>query len=209
MKKIFTLIAMAAFAMSVNAQTLLIDYPTSKAGITISGTTTEATVKIHLNKDAVECYKLANGYTTDNAYNTNSINLEVEGGFKAGDIISIAGAINNSDESKWGTVEIFTLDGATATPLKTFENFINSRLVEDELTAQTYTLEADADKLYLGRKGNTATNVTLIKVERGGSAGIKVLKAEKTGVTYNLAGQKVGADYKGLVIKNGRKTVVK
>jgi len=165
MKKLFTLIAMAAMAMGVNAQTL-IDYPTSKTGITFSGTTTEASVKIHTNTDAVDCYKLANGYTTDNAYNENSINLEVEGGFKAGDVITIAGAINNSDESKWGTVVVFTLDGTTATPLKTFDNFINSRLVADEPGEQSYTLEADADKLYLGRSGNTATNVTLIKVVR-------------------------------------------
>lgn len=39
----------------------------------------------------------------------------------------------------------------------------------------------------------------------GGSAGINVVKAESDNVLYNLAGQKVDAGYKGLVIKNGRK----
>lgn len=41
----------------------------------------------------------------------------------------------------------------------------------------------------------------------GEDSGISTVKAEKTSATYNLAGQKVGADYKGLVIQNGRKYV--
>ena len=35
MKKFFTLIAAVAMAASVNAQTTLIDYPTSQSGITL------------------------------------------------------------------------------------------------------------------------------------------------------------------------------
>jgi hypothetical protein len=35
MKKFFTLIAAVALAASVNAQTTLIDYPTSQSGITL------------------------------------------------------------------------------------------------------------------------------------------------------------------------------
>ena len=206
MKKIFTLIVTTFASVGMYAQTTLIDFPTSKDGITFTGTTTETTVKIHLNVDAVACYKLANGFTTDEVYNNNSINLEVEGGFKAGDVITISGAINNTDESKRGTVVVFTLDGTTPTALNTFDDFINSRFVAEDPAEQSYTLEADADKIYLGRDGNTATNVTLIKVVRGGSAGVSTVKAEqKDGAVYNLAGQKVGAGYKGLVIKNGRK----
>jgi hypothetical protein len=43
------------------------------------------------------------------------------------------------------------------------------------------------------------------------AAGISVAKAEKNGngLVYNLAGQRVGKDYKGLVIKNGKKFVIK
>ena len=49
MKKFFTLIAAVAMAASVNAQTTLVDYPTSQAGITLhnaAGYITYATVKI-------------------------------------------------------------------------------------------------------------------------------------------------------------------
>ena len=42
--------------------------------------------------------------------------------------------------------------------------------------------------------------------------GVETVKAVATpanGVIYNLAGQKVGSDYKGIVIKDGRKMVQK
>ena len=37
----------------------------------------------------------------------------------------------------------------------------------------------------------------------------KVNTLVETGVRYNLAGQRVGNDYKGIVIVNGRKVVIK
>ena len=43
---------------------------------------------------------------------------------------------------------------------------------------------------------------------KGGSDGIKNVKAENANAAvYNLAGQKVGADYKGIVVKNGKKVM--
>ena len=168
MKKIFTLIAIAMMALCTQAQTL-INYPANKTGITISGTTTEGTVKIHANKDAVACLTLKNGFLTDELMNGNHIKLEVEGGFKAGDVVTIAGAISNTDESKRGTANLFTAgNDKVATSLIVFEDFINARFVEDDPVEQTYTLEADADSLFLGRDGNTGTNLTLIKVVRPG-----------------------------------------
>ncbi len=168
MKKIFTLIATALVAMGASAQTL-IDFPTSKAGTAISGSTTEGTFQ------EIACYTLKNGYSSDGAYNENSINLTVDGGFKAGDVVTIAGGIKNADESKRGTVVIFTLDGTSTTALKKFEDFPNFQNEGAAFTNQSYTLEADADKLYLGRDGNTGTNVTLIQVTRaGGGSGDKV-----------------------------------
>lgn len=189
-----------------------IDYPTSDAGITLSGTTAKGTVKIHENKDAVDCITLKNGYTTENVLNANYILLEVEGGFKTGDVVTVAGAINNSDETKRGTADLFvTADGSATTSLNVFEDFINGRLVADDIVPQTYTLEADYDKLYIGRNGNTGTNLTIIKVTRGGSDNILNVKTSlvENGVVYNLAGQKVAKNFKGLVIENGKKVVKK
>jgi len=164
MKKIFTLIAMAFVAISINAQTL-INYPTSKDGTSISGTTAEGT----LGDNAA--YILKNGYTTSGAYNENSINLATEGGFKTGDVITIAGAIDKDDETKRGTVQIFTMDAEQKiTKVHLFNDFENLKF-GGQIKEQTYTLEADADKLYFGRDGGTNTFVTKIVITRGGSSG--------------------------------------
>ena len=211
MKKIFTLIAAVAMAASVNAQTTLIDYPTSQAGITVSGTTIVAEVKIHTNTDKASGIKFANGYTTEGVINANYAELSVEGGFKAGDKITIAGAFNTSDETKQAAVALFTGNvGESASVLYTTATFINGRLVADDPVEETYTLAEDADKLKLGRKGNTGAIVTKLTVVRSSSTGISSLNAvssAKSTATYNLAGQQVSDSYKGIVIKNGKKYV--
>lgn len=145
-----------------------IDYPTTAAGITIGGNTEmDAVVKIHNNTDEVKGIKFASGYTTEGALNSNYATIEIDGGFKAGDVISIAGAFNNSDESKQAAVDIFTLD-ETGAPVVLFttQQFVNGRVSADDPAVEKFTLEADYDKLYLGRKGNTGTFVTLLKTER-------------------------------------------
>lgn len=186
MKKIFTLCAIALMAVAVQAQTL-INYPSSKDGITLGGTTVEGTVKIHENTDAVNCITLKNGYLTEEKMNGNHIKLEYEGGFKAGDVVTIAGAINNSDASKRGTADLFvTADGEAATSLNVFEDFINGRLVADDIAEQTYTLEADYDALYIGRSGNTGTNLTIIKVVRGEET-VEPAKDPTEPTTWNFA----------------------
>ena len=173
-KKLLSMMLGLGAFLGVQAQevTTLIDYPTSKEGTAITGTTEEGTVKIHLNKDAVPCYTLKNGYTADGAYNGNSINLTTDGGFKKGDVVTIAGAINNSEESKRATAVLFSLDaeGKKATVLHQFADFINSRLVADDPVEESFTLEEDVEKLYLGRDGGTGANLTLIKVTRAAGA---------------------------------------
>lgn len=192
--------------------TTLIDYPTKKDGIALGGSCDYATVTIH-NKsaDAIPGIKFANSYKTDGAVNTNKVELSVEGGFKSGDVITIAGAFNNSDNTKKAAVDLFTLSGTTATVLFTTDQFINGKDATADPVEQTYTLTADADKLYLGRNGNTTTYVTLLKITRGGATGIQEIpvKVIANDVIYNLAGQKVNESYKGIVIKNGKKYIQK
>ena len=189
----------------------LIDYPTAQTGIAVSGSTTFDAVKIKTNTTSIPGIKFANSYTSDNALNTNYAKLEVEGGFKAGDVVTIAGAFNNSDDTKKAAVDLFTVGAENAiTVLFTTKQFINGRTVDDDPVAETFTLAADADALYLGRNGNTGTIVTLLKVTRGGATAIENVKIQMAdGVMHNLAGQKVANNYKGLVIKNGVKVVIK
>jgi hypothetical protein len=189
-----------------------IDFPTSQNGITVSGTTTFDAVKIKTNTTSIPGVKFANSYSSEGVSNGNHAELTVEGGFKAGDVITIAGAFNNSDDTKISKVDIFTLDGTTPTALFTTQQFINGRLVDDEPVEETYTLTVDADKLYLGRNGNTGTFVTRLLVTRGGGeTGIVELPVniKYNGAIYNLQGQKVDASYRGVVIMNGKKIVNK
>lgn len=197
--------------------TTLIDYPTKEAkaenGITLGSEVSVGTFKIHTNTDAVSGFKFGGGYTDGGVIKaaTTAV-LSVDGGFKKGDKIQIAGAFNNSSDSKQAGVQIFTgAAGESATVLWTSELFINGRLVADDPAVQEYTLEADAATLNLGRSNGlsspTATWVTLLKVVRETATGIQEIpvKVINNGAIYNLAGQRVNENYKGIVIKNGKK----
>lgn len=195
----------------------VIDFPTSQNGITISGTTEwNNSQKYHNNTDATSNISFANGYTSEGVINDNYAALAVEGGFKAGDVVSVAGYFNNNDDAKQAAVTIFTGDkGEAPTDLWTSSLFINGRKVAADPTVESYTLTADYNELKLGRANGltsaTRTNVTLLKVTRG-AAGINEvlnLKVNEKAPMYNLAGQKVGADFKGIAIQNGKKIVVK
>lgn len=212
MKKFFTLIAAVAMAASVNAQTTLVDYPTSQAGITLhnaAGNITYATVKIHTNTQSVNCIKVAKSFSTDKKVTDDYVELTAEGGFKAGDVVSITGVYNNASE-KNAAIAIFSGKvGEEASILFKTDNFINARLVNDDPTAQTYTLTQDAATLQLGRNGNTGACITKLTVVRGGTpTGISNVEASasaKSSILYNLAGQQVSNSYKGIVVKNGKK----
>lgn len=74
--------------------------------------------------------------------------------------------------------------------------------------------EVSAGRAYLDVNGTGAKNAEYLNFyigqEEGETDGInKVNTLVETGVRYNLAGQRVGNDYKGIVIVNGRKVVIK
>lgn len=155
--------------------------------------------------------KLANGYTSDGVSNGNHIALTCEGEFKAGDVITIAGAVSLKDTevgSKRATAVIFEMDAdKKCTSLKKFSDFINGKLSNDEPVEETYTLENDYDNLYIGRDGNTGAFITKITVTRSNvGTAIENVKAsvESNGKAYNLGGR---VATKGLLIMNGKKVI--
>ena len=152
-------------ALMAGSTTALIDFPTSKAGITNNNST--KIVETEVNGYTV--YQFKNGYTGNNL--GVNLKLTVEGGFKKGDVVTVAGFINNADASKRGTVALFTADSDNGTPtdINVFADFANLANEGATITSQSYTLEADYDILYLGRNGNTGTNLSALKVERATS----------------------------------------
>lgn len=177
MKKIFTLIAAVIMTVGAYADDLISYNGESEltSGITISGTTEKSSAKYKTNTTSINCIKLANGFANEGKSNGNHIKLSYSGGFKKGDILTVAGFINNASESKQGSVCMFSIDAETQdvdTIAKCPKLFINGRLVDDDPTVWTYTLESDMDVIYLGRYPSanaTSTFVTVIKVERGGA----------------------------------------
>ena len=215
MKKFFTLIAAVALAASVNAQTTLINYPTSQSGITlhnVGGQISFATVKIHNNKDAVSCIKIGKSFSANDLVVDNFVELTTEGGFKKGDVITVSGVFNNSDNTKKAAVAFFTGEvGDKAKTYHTTEQFINSKLTADDPTEEQITLAEDMSSVKFGRSGNTGACIVKITVVRGGTStgisSVNAAAAKKNGKTYNMAGQEVSSSAKGIVIKNGKKYV--
>lgn len=215
MKKFFTLIAAVALAASVNAQTTLIDYPTSQSGITlhnVGGQISFATVKIHTNKDEVPCIKIGKSFSAENLVVDNFVELTTEGGFKKGDVITIAGVFNNADDSKKAAVAFFTGEvGEKGKTYYTTKQFVNSRNTADDPAEEQITLTEDMPSVKFGRNGNTSACVVKVTVVRGGTStaisSVNAAAAKKNGKTYNMAGQEVSSSAKGIVIKNGKKYV--
>lgn len=144
--------------------------------------TTEDLAGITLGGAAIknEPYK-CNGVTlypirfTSSWSTSNYISLYKEGGFQAGDVISIAGYINNGNTTKYGQIKIFSINNGTATEIATSDKVVDASIKTDEpATEYSYTLTAEdisekkvGNYIYLGRYGNTGTNVSKILVTRG------------------------------------------
>lgn len=137
-----------------------------QVGATIFGgnsNITTGTVKIHENTDDVNGIKFGSSYVyADGKW----IAIKpAEGGFKAGDVLSVSVVFNNSDATKYCMVDLRAADGDTRIWMSDSLSTLNGRNAGNPIV-QTYTLEADQDSLFLGRYGNTGMFVTLLKVDR-------------------------------------------
>ena len=81
------------------------------------------------------------------------------------------------------------------------------------LDKQTYTNTEGTDvvtfTLKEGKGVQCRINSIVVTVDASATGISSVESKQQPSVRYNLAGQKVGADYKGVVIENGKKVVVK
>ena len=122
--------------------------------------------KIHENADDIAAIKMSGNYSySGGCYFTIAPET---GSFKKGDKVSIAVCINSSDVTKSAKAVIYADDHETL--LYTTAEGINGRTTNDDPVVEEYVLTQDADLLYIGRNGNTATFVTTLKVVRPASA---------------------------------------
>lgn len=174
MIKTFTsFFAAALLSVAASAQTVLVEYNGGESlpsGIELLNADPSqivvSTVKIHENKDKVSCISLGKSYSNSDAFTGYAVKLTAEGGFKAGDIVSITGVYNNAAE-KQAAVAVFILDEESkVNVIGTTSDFINARTDAADPVAETITLPADADVIYLGRKGSTKACILSMSVTR-------------------------------------------
>ena len=152
-----------------------------KIGATIIGgeKVTLESVKIHTNTDEIPAIKFASSYV--HADGKWLAIKPAEGGFKAGDVVSISGVISNADDTgaKYAQIDMYAADGATR--LLRTENVVNGRVSANDPFVDVITLESDQDSLFFGRYGNTNLFITMLKVERAGGT-------PEPAHTYTVAG---------------------
>lgn len=131
---------------------------------------------------------------------------------KSGDALTLEYTINGEAEyhqfkalfGQWGNQE-----HKMPASLAAVVNEYDCAALEDGTTSYEIAL-TDDDIATLKAEGLRLSgfDVTFTKLAIKSTTGINAIKTAKpaqSNVIYNLAGQKVGADYKGVVIKNGKK----
>ncbi len=215
MKKFFTLIAVAAMALTANAQKIVFDATAGKqASYEVDGF--KMTYVDQDGKAAVDANSQYFG--TADAYENFTAR------FKTG---AKSGAKSNITLTcpKAGTLKVYARSASgSATDrnliLTQGETELYNKVVKDE-DAVKVTIEEVEKNVFPVISVEVAAGDVAVTYPTGslnfyafelisGTTGIETVKAaEAEGVKYNMAGQKVGADYKGVVIMNGKKMVNK
>lgn len=225
MKKIFTLIAVAAMAMSANAQTTIFsatplssleanwDTPTGETEITASYAEIAGGKMYTINQqsEAKQMIKKQGGENAFQCTNNNTFfKVVLDEALQAGDVISAR------MQSRTDTDLGLFFDKSESRPGETSTSIILVTAEKQEwVDTPTYTVAAgDAicgeKTFYIFRATGKSTYFNTFKITRSGSTGINTVKAaENNSAIYNIAGQKVANDFKGLVIKNGKKMIQK
>lgn len=213
MKKIFTLIASVIVAMSVNAQEQKVwnfsdwEATTFNAVTTIDGLTVmaneESTVVIDGNNKTIEgannTYKCTQRLKLGGTGSAEARNLNFE---VTGPCTINVGLISSSSSA----------DRTLNVAIGTFDNVVaNLQAVGSPAQEQTYKYESNEPTtvyLYSPSSGvniyyievtYTSTNINNAIVEQG----------NENAPVYNLAGQRVNKDSKGVLIQNGKKFINK
>lgn len=121
----------------------------------------------NINGTSVPCINFGSNYNASR-YTYMSIKDKDNGGFKAGDIITITGLYTGSKTTGIGMEIHTTKDGKAV---------FSTPYYSKELQTYTYTLTEDCDSLFFGRYGGATPNVTELKVVRPAASAKQRLSA--------------------------------
>lgn len=154
-------------------------------------------------------------YIDEDGYEKNCtprVIITLDAVFYGGEEIQVTAYTNKNDASKRST-PFFKFENGT-TLFDDTKDFIDLGIAGNtEPVTNTYEVPAEAmgSKWFKMSRSQTATNLFITKLVIVGNAatGITEVKQVKVddGFAYNLAGHRVDASYKGLVIKNGQKFI--
>ena len=205
MKKFFTLIAAVAMAVSVNAQVLKFDAPYA-AGSVPSSFSNEGLVLTLTdtgNKMSVD----ANSQYFGTADSYVQFGHRLKSGGKTTSKLALTLTLPSD-----GTLKVYARSSSsTANRIVTFSQN-GANLLEQTIS------DGAAVKVTMEGDNGPETNITcdggtnFYGFELATTNGITNISSEtsaKSGAIYNLAGQQVSKDYKGVVIQNGKKFVNK
>lgn len=121
----------------------------------------------NINGTSVPCINFGSNYNASR-YTYMSIKDKDNGGFKAGDIITITGLYTGNKTTGIGMEIHTTRDGKAV---------FSTPYYNKELQTYTYTLTEDCDSLFFGRYGGATPNVTELKVVRPAASAKQQLSA--------------------------------
>lgn len=124
----------------------------------------------NINGTSTPCINFGSNYDASR-YTYMSIKDKDNGGFKAGDIITITGLYTGSKTTGIGMEIHTTRDGKAV---------FSTPYYSKELQTYTYTLTEDCDSLFFGRYGGATPNVTELKVVRPAASAKQRLSANFT-----------------------------
>ena len=123
-------------------------------------------------------------------------------GVKAGSTITMEVESHKTSDARG--IELYT--GVDADNLVDAATKIGDSFTPKEKDTHSWTIDNDCDVIVYNTNG-----CHIYKIEIATGTGIQAVKTVKAdnGFIYNLAGQRVDANYKGVVIKNGQKMIQK
>ena len=184
----------------------------AEAGATVKGGTVVATDGESVNYKNGDYWTIRINKKKADVESEN-VTVTFDEALQAGDVLAITG-YRNKDTDANGTLYMLFENGAEIDEGdEVVWNNIHPDFAQQPNT-RTYNINAEAgSKTIKIARSKASTNVFITKIEltRGGASGISDVKVVRVadGAIYNLAGQKVGKDYKGIVIMNGRKFMQK
>ena len=233
MKKFFTLIAAAMMVAGANAQTVQVNLNEKCETSIVAGTVLSdndcftATTVFNATGSGFK----EDGVTTDGEYtyehdgvtfpawvqirvnkepSADALNGTEQSGSTSVIIVAKKNATLNAYVRTGNNKEVKLFDQATLTALSSTNKFTADKNGKDNLWTWTWTIEAG--KTYvLTEKGGTGRLSGFTYELTGGTNGINDINvapaANENAPVYNLAGQRVSKEAKGILIQNGKKFI--